>query len=42
MMVTAIDLVSVESDKVHLRVFDQSKPIVYEMLRNGTINQTVQ
>ncbi len=42
MMVTAIDLVSVESDKVHLRVFDKAKPIVYEMLRNGTLNQTVQ
>ena len=42
MMVTAVDLVSVSSDKVLSRALVKAKPIIYEMLRNGTVNQTVQ
>lgn len=42
MMVTDIDLVSVSSETIFLRSFNLAKPIISEMLRNGTENQTVQ
>ena len=42
MMVTAINLVSVGSENTTVRALDKAKPIVYELLRNGTENQTIQ
>ncbi len=41
MMVTDIDLVSVASDKVYVRSFDEAKPIISELLRNGTEQEKV-
>ena len=41
MMVTAIDLVTVGSDKTLVRTLDEAKPLVYELLMNGTQNEKV-
>lgn len=41
MMATAIDLVSVGSEASYVKVLDEAKPLVYELLMNGTQNETV-
>lgn len=41
MTVSAIDLVSVGSEKTFVRTLDETKPLIYELLINGTQNEKV-
>ena len=41
MTVSAIDLVSVGSEKTFVRTLDEAKPLIYELLINGTQTEKV-